>query len=121
MKRLLIVCLLLAGVHHAQAQTSEHGKWEDNDNSRKVVMTSENEFAATEMGQQGRLITFTDLPVLKKATWAIVTNPEGETMTQKRVTPNDNSMDLRRLAKGELYYVTLVYKNKSKKAFVLHL
>lgn len=105
----------------ANAQTSEHGKWEDNDNSRKVAPMSENQFIGNEIATTNRLVTFTDLPVLSKQIWAVVTNPEGEIMAQKKVSPKDNTIDLRRLSKGELYYVTLVYKNKSKKAFVLHL
>ncbi len=121
MKRLFILCALFSGMASANAQTSEHGKWEDNDNSRKVAPMSENQFIGNEIATTNRLVTFTDLPVLSKQIWAVVTNPEGEIMAQKKVSPKDNTIDLRRLSKGELYYVTLVYKNKSKKAFVLHL
>jgi len=122
MKKIMIVCMLFAGSGMVNAQTEASQTWEGNThtNSRGIIQ-HDNEFANTEINVENRKVTFSELPDLKKATWAIVTDPAGTVMTQKRINPNDNSMDLHRLPKGEMYFVTLVYKNKSQKAFVLHL
>ncbi len=120
MKKIIIACLLLAGATGVKAQaTASAANWEDN--SAHNTIQQDNEFANTEINVEHRRVAFSELPDLKKATWAIITDGAGNVMTQKRVTPADNSMDLHRLPKGEMYFVTLVYKNKSQKAFVVHL
>lgn len=114
--------MLVATTGTIKAQTvASNDNWENNSNRRSGMIQQDNEFANTEINVENRRVSFSELPELKKATWAIVTDPAGTVMTQKRVTPNDNSMDLHRLPKGEMYFLTLVYKNKSQKAFVLHL
>ena len=123
MKKIIIMYTLLAGSYCVEAQTTANQtNWADNSTSKpRGVIQQDNEFANTEINVENRNITFSELPELKKPTWAIVTDPAGTVMTQKRINPNDNSMDLHRLPKGEMYFLTLVYKNKSQKAFVLHL
>jgi len=126
MKKTLIACLLFAGIGTVTAQTSAQATWENNspDNYRASTpagIQQDNVFANTEISTDNGIITFSDLPELKKATWAIVTDPAGNLITQKRVNPAANILDLHRLPKGEMYFLTLVYKNKSKKGFVLHM
>ncbi len=121
MKKIIIGCMLLTGISNAQAQTTaSQAKWESSSNAQSAIQ-QDNEFANTEMNVENGRVTFSELPELKKATWAIVTDAAGAAVTQKRIAPNENTMDLHRLQKGEMYFVTLVYKNKSKKGFVLHL
>jgi hypothetical protein len=122
MKKIVIVCMLLAGSGIANAQNgASQTNWQDNSqNTARGAVQHDNEFANTEINVDNRKVIFSELPDVKKATWAIVTDPAGTVMTQKRVNPTDNTMDLHRLPKGEMYFLTLVYKNKSQKAFVLH-
>lgn len=123
MKRFIITGMLLCTIQAVHAQPSaDRSNWEDNDRVyHQPKSTQDNPFVNTEMAEFKKVITFSDLPEVKKPIWAIVTDPQGEVMAQKRVSPASNSFDVRRLSKGELYYVTLVYRSKSKKAFVLHL
>ena len=122
MKKIMFAGLLLAAVTEARAQTMATSTAWENDNPRAATkIQQDNEFANTEINVEGRKLSFSDLPDLKKPTWAIITDAAGTQMTQKRVTPQDSGMDLRHLPKGEMYFLTLVYKNKSQKAFVLHL
>lgn len=114
---------MMAAVSAGRAQSAmSHGKWEENSHNKSRAQTEEaNEFTGTEMSVTHKIVTFSDLPDLPKQTWAIVTDVNGEVVTQKRVTPTINYIDLGRLSKGEMYFVSLVYKNKSQKAFVVHL
>jgi len=84
-------------------------------------MQEPNEFTGTEISVEKKIVTFADLPDLPKPIWAIVTDANGEQVTQKRISAASNVMDLRGLHKGDLYYLTIMYKDKSRKAFVLHL
>lgn len=123
MKRLLVIPFAVASMAcaHAQSAGMSHGRWEENNrSSRHTEIAQDNEYANTEIVVENRMAAFADLPDMPKATWAIVTDANGEVITQKRVTPTNNSMSLRMLSRGELYYVTLIYRNKSKKGFVLH-
>ena len=123
MKKIIIACLLVAAANTIQGQTmANQTNWTDNNNIKsKGAIQHDNEFANTEINVENRKVTFSELPYLKNPAWAIVTDPAGTVMTQKKVNPKDNMMDLHRLPKGEMYFLTLVYKNKSQKAFVLHL
>lgn len=124
MKRLLIISALLAGFTTVNAQTfagTTHNKWEDNDNSHhKMFAAPINEFVNTEMSVYNKTILFSDLPLVKKPVYAVITNGEGEFIKQARINPDQNAMDIAKL-RGGLYFVTIVYKSKSKKAFTLNL
>ena len=123
MKRVLIICTMLAGVISANAQSvaMTHSKWEENDNShRRPTTTRTNEFANLEMTVNDGIITFSYFPVVKKAAYAVVTNGEGEFIKQMKITPEQNTMSVRKLRSG-LYFVTIVYRNESKKAFTMNL
>ncbi len=118
MKKTIITLLLLTTITCAKAQYSE--EYGDRKPSHKASKQREiNEFETAEMSQTNKWIKFSGLPALPKPTWAIVTNAEGEFIKESKITPDDNEMDLHRLQNG-MYFVTLVYRNKSKKAFVLH-
>jgi hypothetical protein len=118
MKKLLITCTMLLAISAAKAQSYRGG--ENNRGRHKVEMPQDNEFANTEISMESRTISFTDLPDLPKPTWAIITDANGEVITQKRVTPTNSYMSARSLSRGDLYFLTLIYKNKSQKGFVLH-
>ena len=118
MKRIIIIGALLIS---AGAVTAQNSSLREINNSRGVIR-QDNEYAVTEMSlTDNKIVIFSDLPNLKKGTWAVVTDANGEILSQKRIDPINNAIDVHRLPKGELYYVTLLYKNKSQKAFVLHL
>jgi hypothetical protein len=122
MKKLITICMLFAASYSAQAQSAADSRnHEDNDRPRKMAAVPGDAFANTEMTVVDRKVAFTDLPDLPKPIWAIITNGAGEQQAQKRVAPGNSYMDTKWLQKGELYFVTLVYKNKSRKSFVLHL
>ena len=124
MKQLLFTCTMLAAFTVANAQPSpgmSHNQWEENDYSHhKTTAAPLNEFVNTEMSLNNRTILFTDLPAVRKPAYAIITNAEGEFIKQMRITPEQNSMDIKKLRTG-LYFVTIVYREKSKKAFTLNL
>jgi len=120
MKRIILILSLAVTAAAANAQASGHSKWEENGGSNQLKIRQDNEFALTEISASGRVITFTDLPALTKPTWAVVTDVNGEVLSQRRISPSCNTMDLGRLPKNSLYFVTLMYRNKSQKAFTLN-
>ena len=124
MKKLTITCALLA---LAGATYAQRGPNPTNDNGEKINRKNieeprwqENKFTGSEMTVDDKVITFSDLPEMPKPIWAVITNPEGEFIKQAKVNTQYNAMDIGKLRKG-MYFVTLVYKNKSQKAFVLKL
>ncbi len=122
MKRLLIFCAILSAASPLYAQSPmTHNQWEENNDNKRVAVQQDNQYANTEMTMENKRITFSDLPEVKHGTMAVISNSEGEILSQRRVDPTNNSMDIHWLQKGELYYVTLVYKSRSKKGFVLHI
>ena len=124
MKRLLIISALLAGITSVKAQTmaaTTHSQWEENDNSHhKSPAAPINEFVNMEMTVNDRTISFSDIPEVKKTAYAVITNAEGEFIKQIKLSREQNSMDIKKL-RGGLYFVTIIYKNQSKKAFTLNL
>ena len=120
MKKVIFAIAVLTMCIRAGAQVMNHSKWEENSSSNdKVKIAQDNEFAVTEMDENNRIITFSDLPVMPSSVRAIITDAYGNVMSQKKVSPLCNTMDIHKLSEGELYFVTLVYKSRSQKAFVL--
>ena len=118
MKHILTALALLATTTFAYAQNSTDY---DGAGSRKKVKALEsrtNEFTGTEITSNSESAIFSHLPDMHKATWAVITNEEGETLKSARVSPASNAIDIHKLDKG-IYCVTLVYRNKNQKAFVL--
>ncbi len=123
MKRILIICSMLACTCAAQAQTTamSQNSWEGSDNIyRRIPVAAPNDFADMEMSFSNGKASFSGFPESRKAVWAVVTNGEGDFIKQMRITPEQNVMDLHKLHRG-LYFVTIVYRTKSKKAFTLNL
>ncbi len=122
MKRILIAASILALATAAKAQTGMYAnKWEGNDKVRhtRVSAKETNQFADVQMDISNSAISFSNLPDMSKAYCAMITNGEGEFIKQKRITPDDNQVSVNRLGKG-LYFVTIVYKNKGQKTFVMN-
>ena len=123
MKRLIIICSALAIINsvYGQAAGMYSGKWEENENSRhKITEKQPNEFENTEMSYSQKTATFSNLPDLKKPVFAVITNSTGEFVKQKKVNAEDNYVNVDKLSPG-LYYVTLVFRQKGKRAYVLNI
>jgi hypothetical protein len=123
MKRLIILCTILAAFTIANAQSTAgmtHSQWEENETHHHKSTTAPfNEFVSTEMAVNKNLVTFSGLPAVKKCVYAVVTNAQGEFIKQTKVSADQNVMDISRLHSG-LYFVTILYKNQSKIAFTLN-
>jgi hypothetical protein len=96
-------------------------KWESNDKVHytKAASKEANLFADAQMDISSSAISFSNLPDMSKTYCAMITNGEGEFVKQKRISPDDNQVSVNRLGKG-LYFVTIVYKNKGQKTFVMN-
>ena len=122
MKKILLLCGSLSFTLFSFGQAMSHGRWEENERKTiKVRVQQPNLFANAEMSVNEGLITFSDLPEVKSQILAVITDPEGAVLSQHRVSATYNTIDAGRLPKGDLYYVTLLYRGKSQKGFVLHL
>ena len=120
MKNGIMALALIANWFVASAQTMEHSKWEESSNNENKSR-NDNGFSSAEITEYKRIVTFYDLPVLPKPIYAVVTDPYGVIMTQKKVSPRCNTLRIRSLPGDALYYVTLMYKDRGQKAFVLDL
>lgn len=121
MKTLLFTALIAAGSITTHAQASADGEYYGDDASKIHVKapTSDNAYANTTMTSGTQAITFSDLPDMPKPTWAIITNAQGESIRQARVSKDKNTVSIHNFQRG-LYFVTLIYHNKSQKGFVLN-
>ncbi len=86
----------------------------------KALMAPVNEFDGIDMSFSNGKAIFSGIPATNRPAWVIVTNGEGEFMKQMRLTPEQNTIDLNRLHNG-LYFFTITYRGKSKKAFTINL
>lgn len=101
-----------------------HGKWEEGHYSKPQTqprIKEVNEFSETEISVEKKVAVFSNLPEKRKSAMAVVTDVAGDPIMQKAISPENNYIDLRRLSKGEMYFITIMYKNKSQKGFVVHL
>ncbi len=115
--------MLAAFNANAQGPMS-HGKWEENSRDKVGMQPQKqeaNEFSETEMSVDHKVVTFSKLPEKRRSAMAVVTDAGGEAIIQKAISPENNYIDLRRLPKGEMYFITIMYRNKSQKGFVVHL
>ena len=125
MKRLLFISSMLAFTCIAHAQTPDANEYASakgrSDNMRGMVNKQDNEFAGTEISLRDGDVIFSGLPEVRGQIKAIVTNSSGEFIKQEKISQQYNIMDVRRLHEGTLYFITIMYKNKTKKAFTLNL
>lgn len=84
----------------------------------KVKLSGVNEFDNMTMEHSNGLVTFGEIPQMPKNVFAVLTNAEGEILKQKKITAEVNSFKTGNLEKG-LYFLTIMYRNEGKKAFVL--
>ena len=125
MKTLLIIGAMSIGYTSAWGQTTpgmSHNKWEENSHTRyhKNAPVHTNPFVDAEISINEGIVSFSGLPDVTKPVYAIITNAEGEYIRQAKISPNLNTINISRLHHG-LYFITIVYKNESRKAFTLNL
>ena len=123
MKRLLIVCTMLvfAAIANAQIPGANESSLENsNNNDQKFAIKQSNEFENTEISLREGEVIFSGLPDQPKVIMAVITNSEGEFIKQMKISPQNNIMNVRDLREGRLYFITIIYRNKSKKAFTLN-
>lgn len=114
---MFIFCAFCALSGITTAQTSA-----DQGRNHKIPATigHDSKFANTEMTNSGYNVSFSNLPELPKPTWAYVTNEDGEIVKQARLNIDQHEFNVGKLQNG-LYFVSLVYRSKTEKAFVLQL
>ncbi len=123
MKRILIISALLvfAGITNAQIPgANENSPESNNNNDHKFANKQSNDFANTEISLREGEVIFSGLPDQPKAIMAVITNSEGEFIKQMKISAQSNIMNVRDLREGSLYFITIIYRNKSKKAFTLN-
>lgn len=120
MKRIIIICALVAGFSAVQAQTSDRSYASSariKSPKPKPTVSHANLFEGTEMAHTSGSLSFSNLPELAKSPWAVITDERGDLIKQSRIT-TDQTIDIHKLERG-MYFVSLVYKNKTEKAFIL--
>ena len=111
--------ILAAGCASAQMSATPDVQSNSNDNSvRAAAQKPLNEFDKTEMKVEDGRVVFMGLPDVKNGASAILTNSDGQVIKQVKITPEKNVLKTGSLP-SDLYFVTIVYKNKSWKAFTL--
>lgn len=124
MKKIVIFCAALAcfSAANAQVTASSVNKADDN-NSRPATKPGTphtNEFSNMEMNISDGVLSFSGVPDVAHSVYAIVTDADGQQMRQARLTPAHSTMSIQRLHKG-LYFITIMYRNQSKKGFTVNL
>lgn len=122
MKHIIVICALVAVSGAAQAQTTDRSYASSARTSSpkaRHAIKNDNIFEGTEMTHSSGSLSFSNLPELTKSPWAVITDEKGDLIKQSRILP-DESIDIHKLSKG-MYFVSLVYKNKTEKAFVLEI
>ncbi len=120
MKHIILIGSFIALATATHAQTSDHSSYTTTPGKHHAATKSvahDSQFAATEMTYEGGAISFSNLPAETRQPWAIITDENGEVMTQSRIS-SDRSIDVHKLSRG-MYFVSLVCRNKTEKAFVL--
>ena len=117
----IIFCMLGTGLAYGQATAVGNNMWDGGGEQKKFnksLVAPANELEGITMIYKDGSATFNDIPETRRPIWAVVTNSAGEFVKQMRVTTEQNVMELHRL-RNELYFVTIVYQGKSKKAFTI--
>lgn len=118
MKQIILLCVLAFGTTAAFAQTSDHSSYAPIKYKKPAkTVTHDARFEATEMSFSDGILSFSNIPTLAKDPWAVVTDENGEMIKQGRIT-NNSALDVHKLSKG-LYFVSIVYRDRTEKGFVL--
>ena len=113
--------LVFAGISNAQIPGANESTPENSNNiDHRFANKQGNEFANTEISLREGEVIFSGLPDQPKAIMAVITNSEGEFIKQMKISAQNNIMNVRDLHEGRLYFITIMYRNKSKKAFTLN-
>jgi hypothetical protein len=119
MKNIILACALLLSATFANAQNPGPGDRNGaSDNSATSTPRATNEFDHTQMTVEHGVVTFSGLPEVKNSAFVVVTNAAGDVIKQNRISPEKNSLKLGSLP-PDLYFVTIIHDNKSRKAFTL--
>jgi len=125
MKSRILIIILVMSVTSSFAQRAEEPQGSFLEESHPTVKMSSNaimynEFSGMQMSYEKGWITFSGFPDLKKKIDVYVTNADGEVVKTGAIHPQKESIDVEKLKKG-MYFVTLMYRQSSRKAFVLHI
>ena len=121
MKKIIFSCALLLVAGLAKAQTpamGENTKNEGSNNAPSSVGSMSNEFDKIEMTVKDKKAVFTGVPDVKNKAYVVLTNSAGETIDQAILTPTKNVFKLGNLP-NDLYFLTIVQNNRSRKAFTV--
>jgi len=122
MKKVILVVAMAAAGYTASAQVSSQSKWEEsNTGNNPVTLQQKQDFDNVEMTKDNHIITFAGLPQLTKPIRVVVTDARGNISIDRKISSVSNTLNIQSLEEKSLYFVTLMYKNRSKKAFVLNL
>jgi len=124
MKKIIIICMLVAGFSTVKAQTNQDAPVAS---SETMKSTDESEapkkddpFWNTTISVSNNMVTLANLPAGMDKVKAIITTNDGDFVKQMKVSPEANAIDISKVHAG-MYFVTLTCHNKSMKAFVIHI
>ena len=121
MKKLILVFTFAATGFAANAQVSSQGNREESNTSNNHMPLPQNQdFDNVEMTKSNHMLTFAGLPKLNKPIRVVVTDATGNITIDRIISSVSNTLNIQSLEEKSLYFVTLMYKNRSKKAFVLN-
>ncbi len=122
MKKVILVLAMAATGYAANAQVSGQSKWDETKaGNDRVSLQQKQDFDNVEMTKSNHIITFAGLPQLTKPIRVVVTDAQGNIDIDRKISSVSNTIDIQTLKEKSLYFVTLMYKNRSKKAFVLNM
>jgi hypothetical protein len=84
----------------------------------KVKVAGVNVFDNMTMENNNGLITFGEVPAVDHNVFAVLTNADGEIIKQRKISQENTTFNTGELEKG-IYFVTIMYRNESKKGFIL--
>ena len=121
MKKVILVLAIAGTTFAANAQVASQGKWDEiKAGNDRVSLLQKQDFDNVEMTRSNHIISFAGLPQLTKPIRVVVTDATGNINIDRKISSVSNTLNIQSLEEKTLYFVTLMYKNRSKKAFVLN-
>ncbi len=117
MKLVLLIIAICTAIGTALAQSANIYT---NNTGKKKETAKANEFANTEMVIANGQITLNGLPNMDKEIWVVINDSEGNMVKQTRISARYNTVAINKLRRG-VYFVSVVYRNHSKKSFMLNI